>query len=119
MFECINGWTKKKMITKVKKEFKGKSENSNGRCEYRSKDKTKKCGVGIFIPAKVYNDTMDEGMNTAAEVVIQDYKPSEIMPLKDYTMRYFQERHDTLNGESPISFQLDELIDWIYSNVKD
>lgn len=60
MYKAINGWTKRKIINHIKKNFKGKSMDNRGNCLYRG-PKGKKCALGLFIPDDLYNKNMEFG----------------------------------------------------------
>lgn len=110
-YQCINGWTKEKMIEHVKKEFKGKSINSNGNCVYRGPNGTK-CAVGMFIPDNKYDEHMDDSGSNGSFSVIKRYNLKDFMPLK--LMGNFQACHD----ESEPKDTLNDLINFIETNVE-
>lgn len=107
-YECINGWTKRKMINHIKKNFKGKSvDEFSGTCLYRGPN-SKKCVVGIFIPDNLYNNVMDNGLGLST---ITNTIP---MPLQHSGMANLQDCHD----KSMPKNTLNDILDWIDSNVK-
>lgn len=113
MFECINGWTKEKMIEHIKKEFKGKSYKINQmNCMYRGPD-GKKCAVGMFIPDDAYNPNM-EGKKA---IFIEQYCPyniNSVMPLYLYQMAQLQIVHDHSNELNTLK----DMLNWIERNVR-
>lgn len=120
--KCINGFTKKKMIAVIKREFKGKSfiDRSNGiTCAYRGEDGTK-CAVGMFIPDNLYHSAMDsdEAGTTIQHIVNLSPKLKQVLPLNIKALEEFQTIHDQLENAFSNDEQKQELIDWIERRVK-
>jgi hypothetical protein len=112
MYTSINGWTKEKIISFIKKEFKGKSVMLNGKsCAYRGINGAK-CAVGMFIPDSMY-DTKMENLCTSAVVEINTALEA-VFPLNVCNMEELQSIHDGSNPDET----LHEMIDWIEKNVE-
>lgn len=112
MYKCINGWTKEKMLRKLRsRKFEHKSESWDGRCLYVADDGNM-CGVGMFIPKKMYTKSM-EGSN--ARTVIRKFKLADKMPLGYAGMEALQAFHDGCYSEKAKQ----EMIDWVKENVRD
>lgn len=107
MYHLQNGWTKEKMLEKVRAEFKGRStkkRDGGGReiCAYRG-DGGKKCAMGIFIPDDLYNPNMDDSKDrfgkdmyaSVASTILTHY-PELVphMPLDSHGMAALQRAHD-------------------------
>lgn len=113
MFECINGWTKAKMVEHIKKEFKGKSIIEHGddmTCVYRGNEGAK-CAVGLFIPDELYSTTFE---GKPAGMVINSLKLEEAMPLTITGMVILQRVHDKSQPKTTLS----AILNWIENNVK-
>lgn len=93
MYKTINGWTKEKMIQHVKDNFKGKSTSIiDLSCLYRG-PKGKKCAAGLFIPDKLYNESMET--NTISILIDKFPKLERFMPLNQEAMGFLQGSHDS------------------------
>lgn len=118
MYSPINGWTKRKIISHIKKNFKGKSvvvtssylDGVETRCFYRGPNETK-CAVGIFIPDDKYNKTM-EGQR--ADSIIGPWALRFAMPLNNEGMCSLQKTHDLSDSENTLQI----MINWVRLHVK-
>lgn len=131
-FQCINGWTKEKMIAKVLAEFKGKAEEvghgpySVSRCAYKTVD-GKKCAVGMFIPeghdAQSYIGTVGdllechEGLEKHMPLSFERTFYYEADKEKKSPLQMFQNVHDKLPAYESMEGQRAILIKWIEENV--
>lgn len=114
MYTLINGWTKESLIAHVKKNFKGRSVNSEGKCSYRG-SKGKKCAVGMFIPDDLYTPDMEqEPLKSIMGISGLGGK----MPFERKGMAMFQNAHDTLNLNTKKD-GMRYLIQWIENNAQE
>lgn len=117
-YETVNGWTKKKMIAHIKKNFKGQSkmsmfEGHSATCLYRG-PKGKKCAVGLFIPDEVYSPGMED--KNVAAIVKRYPKLLSVLPLSSVALGNLQYIHDYhLQNKATL---LKKMINWINENVK-
>lgn len=109
MYKPINGWTKRKIVNHIKKNFKGKSKDSF-MCMYRDSD-GRKCAVGLFIPDDMYDESM-EGHTFATLTRTTDIE--EYMPLENTAMWDFQLIHD----HSKENETLEKMLEWVKTNVE-
>lgn len=117
-FKCVNGFTKAKMINRIKRDFKGKSL-SGMTCAYRG-DGGKKCAAGLFIADEDYSSSMDHTtLDTDIISIVSRYpKIKRSLPLTVESMREFQTIHDGLKAStSTVEEQKQVLIDWVKKNV--
>lgn len=116
MHKTINGWTKAKMISRVKKLFKGKAVLATGACVYKTDD-GKRCAVGLFIPSN-----RPAAFKVAGSVcTLLSNHPSlkKVMPLEEDALSEFQKFHDHQLAYSwSNELQKTELIKWIERNVE-
>lgn len=112
----MNGWTVKKMIAHIKKNFTGNSfkvsPGGDVSCLYRGPN-GEKCAIGMFIKDKDYNENMED--NCASEV--RRNNPNLKFPLASDAMDTLQSQHDRC-CEDNIS-ALPVMIKWIKENVTD
>jgi len=113
MYKPINGWTKQRILGHIKREFKGKSETSDGEsCLYRGPNGTK-CAVGMFIPDELYDPRMDE-LSFIDHVVKFFPKIKSVLPLDLKALCKLQDIHD----QSTKRKCLLNIIQWINENIK-
>lgn len=124
-YKPINGWSKRKMITYLKKVFKGKSTvfgkstsyNPSG-CVYFG-EAGKRCAVGMFIPlTDKYKNEIGRGPdnNLSVETLLERYPELQNrMPLELDGLFQLQSIHD----ESKPDETLNSLITWIKDYVHD
>lgn len=119
MFQTVNGWTKERVIEHVKHNFRGKTLrylDSPHFCAYRSPE-GRKCAAGLFIPDELYNADM-EG-KPIGYVTAEHEDVIKVLPLTVTGMGNFQDVHDTLENDLPVSEQLFQLVTWLEQNVVD
>jgi hypothetical protein len=109
-YQCINGWTKEKMIAHIKAEFRGKAAQGLT-CKYRALNGAK-CVVGMFLPDDKYIPEM-EGQSALG--LLKNH-PSVVpyMPLEKTSLDELQMCHDDSEPEST----LQDLLNWVESNVQ-
>lgn len=115
MISPINGWTKKRIIARIKKRVPEYGcVDGRGVCIYR-RDDGKGCIVGAFMPPRLAKK-MDLGGVLLIQTTLRAYP--EIMqhiPLPFQTMRTLQRMHDE---KSTLSLPVrDDLIRWVEENV--
>lgn len=120
-FKPVNGWTKTKIIERIRRQFKGKSVVThplNGEvCKYRGPN-GKKCAIGMFIPDSKYKKSMDKGGGQGVESLIEDYpKIADILPLDREGCSEFQSVHDGLDDLYSVEEQKQALIFWVKQHV--
>lgn len=116
VFQTINGWTKDKMIIHIQDNFKGKAFRleDEHKCFYRGSEGTA-CGVGLFIPEKIYHAAMDYPHSLRADEMIPKFGLSDVMPLSLAGMLRMQQVHD---GSSEW-LTLSDLLKFVESEVVD
>jgi hypothetical protein len=124
MYKCINGWTKKKMIERIKLRNTGKVcvSNITGLCKYEYGKNH--CAVGCFIPSNYKKALKFEGNYLG---LIHDFPFLENkMPLGKYGMIQLQSVHDEVNNISNPLVKPNTkknvrklMINWINENVED
>lgn len=111
----INGWTKRKMIAQINKEFKGKAFNrKKDMCQYLTPN-GKKCAVGCFIPAADLEEKAG-AMNACGSVsgLLNTFPElAKKLPLPKESLGYFQDLHDCSKSHTKA-----KLIKWIKENVE-
>jgi hypothetical protein len=121
MYKTINGWTKAKMIERIKQKNDGrgpcqqwKNLPKAGNCRYRRSDGNC-CLVGVFIPDDEYSAQM-EGMGVVT--LLKEFPLlNKHMPLDSQGMNVLQGKHDLLED---LDTDIHELAtDWINRNVED
>jgi hypothetical protein len=120
MYECINGWTKEKMIAAIQEGVKGKPSfvRTRNTCAYRGDDGNK-CAVGCFIPDSEYLEDMDTKEGGVRPLLARHPQLERFMPLRLEALAALQAVHDSkydyIGGrhEDPRP----ALIDWIEANV--
>lgn len=123
MFKAINGWNKTKIINRIKRQFKGKSERVGGgacgvSCVYRAPG-GKKCAIGLFIPDSQYKKVMDKGGGMDSDRLIDEFpKLAKVLPLDKEACSEFQSTHDGLSEGESIEDQKAILIQWVKHNVE-
>lgn len=118
LIKTINGWTKKKMLNHIKKNFAGKSllkvrslEHPEVDCAYRGADGAK-CAIGMFIPDILYRAEME---GKGAHVLCgMEPKLKSKLPLEPYALTYLQEVHD----DSEPDETLNSVMRWVETNVR-
>ncbi len=113
MYKTQNGWTKAKMIERIKQRNNGKrsvrpaSRPHAEVCMYRAPDGNR-CAVGCFIEDNIYEADM-EGCSAYDFIGIK-------FPLSKRGMRSLQCAHD----EAGLTDNIHEVLEaWINKNVKD
>lgn len=111
---AINGWTKKSMKSAILRGNHGKSYLGDSQnCAYRG-EKYNKCGVGVFIPNDLYDDSI-EGSSICG--LLERYPGlKEFMPLTSYAMGEFQLVHDQARDDENVTAK---MVDWINKHVVD
>lgn len=107
---CINGWTKAKMLEVVEARPSKLPAFQNGQCVYLTGDGNK-CGVGLFIPDG------HEGQKHHGYVssLLESHPDlSKIMPLEYTGLKEFQNCHDSVNLTCDAKAA---MIEWIKENV--
>jgi len=120
MYECINGWTKKKMlkILNARRYSKPAIDKTTGSCLYLAANGNK-CAVGLFIP-KGHAGQKFSGI--AYDLFTHYEDLSARMPLSQIGMTEFQESHDseTYNDGQKFNGNAKEaMIAWVKKNVED
>lgn len=121
MYKPINGWTKTKILRRIRDKFTVKSEVDTGlngpkdkKCLYRGTFKNVKtmCGFGLFIPDNVYSTEMED--KNAMTVLDEHPILKKKVPFSKMGMQRFQDAHDDSQNNTK-----EELIQWVERNVKD
>lgn len=122
MHKTINGWTKAKMIEKIRSRPFVEAASDGNRCMYRSPDGNK-CAVGVFIPDEMYSGEMDNtaiGDVTITGVLRRFPDLSDVLPLRGAGLICMQNVHDACTG--PLSERTDAtkaLIEFVENHVED
>lgn len=120
--QCINGWTKERMIQRIQEVF----GEDLGRCYYqascryrlkvKSAGKADRCAVGAFIPDDWEHLDVVVETNEGPHTMLSDFGADNCtwMPMGPNALEAFQKVHDSSRGPvGPI------LIKWIQENVED
>lgn len=113
--KAINGWSKKKIIERIDRAFKGKATGKYGECRYLT-ECGKKCVVGLFIPDGHIGSDSFAGVRQLVECYPDLVRH---MPLNKTGMVHFQKKHDTLVSFITPLQQKRELIAYIEEHVLD
>lgn len=114
MFKPINGWTKEKIISRIRSSFTGKAKERGAEmCSYRTKD-GRRCAVGLFIDDAVYDTAMEE---RPAVEVLDSWDLHGSMPLSAIAMETWQRFHDKLRVKQGRERQKLAMIQWVKNNV--
>ena len=102
----------KKIEAILRKEFKGKASDEDGRCFYLTDD-NRKCAIGCFIPN---NHGGAHSTGDVENLLIDNPDLWDYMPSTDLDLLFdFQEAHDNLPRYESTETQLDLLIERMYS----
>lgn len=109
MYKLKDGWTKAKIMEKIKKYNNGsKSWEGNSNCVYQTKTGNR-CAIGCFIPDN------HPGLNYEGDVLgLLETYPSlkEYMPFDEPgSLRDFQQAHDTAKSSHEIYKVIEYWID--------
>lgn len=96
---------KEYIANKIKNEFKGKSIDENGECQYRHDDGERKCIVGLLIPDNEYSQKI-EGKNALSVKVTC----MSLYKFNSNLLEFMQEEHD---DRLPEYLTLDEQKNWL------
>lgn len=126
-WSLANGYTKKSVIEKIKKEFKGKAMYSlninaethafltckNDQCAYKTLD-GKRCAIGLFLPEE--HAALDF---TGDVLMLLDKFPDlrVLMPFEESALLRFQGIHDSLSELLSVEEQTNILVKWVDSLI--
>lgn len=109
MYKCINGWTKKKMLTRLeKRKFTQKSlqEHSDFQSAYLTPEGNR-CGIGMFIPI----DHLRIHFTGYMRRLLKEYPTLKSkMPLRLKGLSKLQSIHDEADSDVDVKA---EMIKWV------
>jgi hypothetical protein len=117
MKKLKNGWTKRRVMSAIKRLNDGICLNKSSSCSYRNDDGNR-CFIGVFIPDSLYDKGM-EGL--AAYSLFRIKNIAKSMPFNQEDATYFQSIHDCASTDGDISKEkLHKMAkEWLDERFKD
>ena len=117
MYNCINGWTKTRMIEKIRQHVPELEACMNGNsCVYQN-DEGKRCAAGAFIQdddIDAFKNSLGSAKYTGLDWPLEDWVMNDLQAIHDSFGVSWSDSRDDL-GVGP----QDACIAWIEQNVLD